>query len=194
MTTFGKRLRYLRNKRKLTMRELGEKVGLTESAIGMIERGERNPSFDKLQELSNFFEVDINYFIGQKDTSIRQPIDKDELTKADNYFYNELGYRSDDDLMESLDDQGKVSLYKRLITTGYYTRRDVDREFGIRTDEEKTDVVSMLEKIEKFYEIYLELNSKGIIEDLNKLGPEDRSMVYSLIKRLEEKNEDSNGV
>lgn len=191
---FYERLKELRNKKGVSQAFLANKLNVTPGAIAHWELGNRNPDYNTLIKIADYFEVDVNYLIGQRDVSYRQPVDKDELKLADDYFLNVLGYRSDSDFMEQMDDQGKVSLYKRLITTGYYTRRDVDREFGIRTDEEKTDVVSMLEKIEKFYEIFLELNSKGIIEDLNKLGPEDRSMVYNLIKRLEEKKEDRNGV
>lgn len=58
--SFGEKVRLLRQERKLTMKELGEKVGLTESAIGMIERGERNPSFPKLCDIARFFKVDID--------------------------------------------------------------------------------------------------------------------------------------
>lgn len=58
--SFGEKVRLLRQERKLTMKELGEKVFLTESAIGMIERGERNPSFPKLCDIARFFKVDID--------------------------------------------------------------------------------------------------------------------------------------
>lgn len=52
----------------------------------------------------------------------------------------------------------------------------------------------LLAKFAVFLELTNELYSKGVLEDLNKLKPEDRDIVYSLIKRLEEKDNDQNGV
>jgi len=125
MSIFGDRLREIRTKRKLTMKQLGEKVGLTESAIGMIERGERNPSYDKLVEIAECFEVDLYYLLGQKDISIKQPIDENELIEAKNHFYNKLGFRSDDNFMESNDDQSLISLYKEVKKYPNLTKEDI---------------------------------------------------------------------
>lgn len=110
MTTFGDRLRRLRGERKLTMKDLGERVGLTESAIGMIERGVRNPSFEKLQELADFFEVDLNYLIGKADASMRQPVNPNELARSKVYLFDIAGFRSDDDFIECLDNQSLIDL------------------------------------------------------------------------------------
>lgn len=143
MTNFGERLRFLRNKRKLTMKELGEKVGLTESAIGMIERGERNPSFDKLQELSNFFEVDVNYLIGLKDLSYRQKVDKTELQEALDYFYNKLGFRSDDDLIESNSEQSLISLYKEIRKYPNLTKEEISvKYYGDYMNQETGELIT----------------------------------------------------
>jgi transcriptional regulator with XRE-family HTH domain len=65
VSTFGERLRTLRNKRKLTQKDLGEKFKMSESAIGMYERNEREPSFSLVQGLANYFEVTVDYLIGR---------------------------------------------------------------------------------------------------------------------------------
>ena len=57
---FGLRVRELRKKRKLTQSELAEKIGLSTNFIGMVERGERNTSVDKIAfnlSLAEFFKT-----------------------------------------------------------------------------------------------------------------------------------------
>lgn len=59
---FGKRLKELRAKRNLTQAELAEKVELSTNFIGMVERGLRNTTIDKLFALANVLEVSLEEF------------------------------------------------------------------------------------------------------------------------------------
>lgn len=45
---FGDRVRTLRYQKKLTQAQLAEKVGLSTNFIGMIERGVRNTTIEKM--------------------------------------------------------------------------------------------------------------------------------------------------
>ena len=59
---FGKRIKELRNQRNLTQSELAEKIGLSTNFIGMVERGERNTSVDKIFKLAYAFEISLSEF------------------------------------------------------------------------------------------------------------------------------------
>ena len=59
---FGLRIRELRKKSKLTQSELAEKIGLSTNFIGMVERGERNTSVDKIFKLSRAFNLSLDEF------------------------------------------------------------------------------------------------------------------------------------
>ena len=61
------RLRLLRTEKKLSLRELGEKLNLSFVTIGQYERGERQPDNDILVKLADFFEVSIDYLLGRVD-------------------------------------------------------------------------------------------------------------------------------
>lgn len=61
------RLRLLRTEKKLSLRELGEKLNLSFVTIGQYERGERQPDNDTLVKLADFFEVSIDYLLGRVD-------------------------------------------------------------------------------------------------------------------------------
>jgi transcriptional regulator with XRE-family HTH domain len=57
---FGLRLKSLRIDKGLTQGELAELVGLSVDFIGLIERGERSPSFESLDKLSKVFNIPVS--------------------------------------------------------------------------------------------------------------------------------------
>ncbi|WP_035099071.1 helix-turn-helix domain-containing protein [Anoxybacteroides tepidamans] len=65
--TFGKRLRFLRKKMNMTQKDLADKFSLGESTIGMYERDEREPSFEFVKQLADFFNVTTDYLLGRTD-------------------------------------------------------------------------------------------------------------------------------
>lgn len=64
---FGQRLLYLRKKHDLLQKELGDKLGVTKGAIGMWENNKRTPDFDMLKSIADFFDVSIDYLLGETD-------------------------------------------------------------------------------------------------------------------------------
>ncbi len=59
---FGSRIQELRKKNNLTQSELAEKIGLSTNFIGMVERGERNTSIDKIFKLAKAFNISLAQF------------------------------------------------------------------------------------------------------------------------------------
>jgi transcriptional regulator with XRE-family HTH domain len=60
----GRILQRLREQRKVSVRELAEKSGLSESFIRAVERGESDISLGRLARLARFFEYDLGSFLG----------------------------------------------------------------------------------------------------------------------------------
>lgn len=56
----GIKLRTIRKNNKLTLKQLGELVGLSEQAIGQYERGDRNPSIDILNKIAAALGITVN--------------------------------------------------------------------------------------------------------------------------------------
>ena len=48
----------------MTMKELAEKIGVSESAISQYENGKRQPGYDTLIELTKIFDVTADYLLG----------------------------------------------------------------------------------------------------------------------------------
>ena len=63
-TDFGKRVRTLRRKQKLTQEELAEQLGISASFMGHLERGSRIASIDTLVALCNTLKTSPQYLLG----------------------------------------------------------------------------------------------------------------------------------
>ncbi len=69
MAVFGNNLRYLRKTKQMTQMELAKALGLSFSAISMYERGEREPSFEVLELIADFFNVTMDFLHGKTHSS-----------------------------------------------------------------------------------------------------------------------------
>ena len=63
MSAFARTLARLRKSKGLTQQELSKILGLSSSSVSMYERGEREPSFETLEALADFFNVDMNFLM-----------------------------------------------------------------------------------------------------------------------------------
>lgn len=75
---FNETLRILRRKKKLSQKDLGNKLGLAESTIGMYEQGKRQPDYETLLKIADYFEVTVDYLLGNKNSTLtNDPISDD---------------------------------------------------------------------------------------------------------------------
>lgn len=66
MGTFGQRLRDLRNSRGISQNELSKHIGVSKSSVNMYERDEREPGFETLEAIADFFNVNMDYLLGRE--------------------------------------------------------------------------------------------------------------------------------
>lgn len=57
-------LRYIRKIRRLSMKRLGELVGVSESTISLYENGKRQPDHEMLKKLSAVLDVSVDFLLG----------------------------------------------------------------------------------------------------------------------------------
>lgn len=62
------KIKNLRKQRKLTMKQLGEIMGLSESTISLYENGKRQPDYDTLKRFADYFCVTVDYLLGRDDS------------------------------------------------------------------------------------------------------------------------------
>lgn len=69
---FGDVLKQLRLESKLTQKEFAHIIGVSESTIGMYERNQREPAFEVLEAIADYFNVDMDYLTGR--SSVRRSV------------------------------------------------------------------------------------------------------------------------
>lgn len=72
------RLKALRIEKKLTQKQLAEKINVTHVSISGYESGNRSPDTDTLQRLADYFEVSTDYLLGRTNIPAPTPQEKDE--------------------------------------------------------------------------------------------------------------------
>ena len=68
---FGKRLKALRNEKKLKQTEMAEIMGITDRQYQRYEYGTREPAFRQLIALADYFDVSLDYLVGRSDDPTR---------------------------------------------------------------------------------------------------------------------------
>ena len=74
---FAERLQALRKEANLTQREFAQAVNVAVGTVGMWEIGKREPTFDTVNQIADFFEVFVDYLLGRTDQ-------QEKLTPATN--------------------------------------------------------------------------------------------------------------
>lgn len=84
---YGDRLRLLRKVNRLTMEEVGRRLGIAKSSYAGYETETRMPPLDKLQKLASMYDVSTDYILGLTDDpdpkkdrkNLREFLEKDQL-------------------------------------------------------------------------------------------------------------------
>ena len=88
MYNFGKILKELRKKKKLSQAKLAKETGLTRQAISLYEIGKREPKLETWVTLADFFDVPVSYLQGlseinyRDENALRQRFNSSDLAKS----------------------------------------------------------------------------------------------------------------
>lgn len=81
MGNFSNIFKALRQTSGYTQQEFADKIGISRSTIGMYETGAREPDFETLEIIADFFNVDTDYLLGRTN--------KTTLLPESSYYLNE---------------------------------------------------------------------------------------------------------
>jgi transcriptional regulator with XRE-family HTH domain len=73
MKAFKDVFKELRQSRDLTQTELAKQLKISRSTVGMYEAGNRVPHREDLENIADFFNVDIDYLLGRTDKTTLIP-------------------------------------------------------------------------------------------------------------------------
>ncbi|RXT07781.1 helix-turn-helix domain-containing protein [Ammoniphilus sp. CFH 90114] len=94
MEWIGHRIRLQRKRVGMTVEEVAEKIGLSQSMVSQVERGKAKPSLDTIWKLSILLDVPLNYFFEgiEKEPVLVVPRESQEILKMrhENVHYRVL--------------------------------------------------------------------------------------------------------
>lgn len=73
----GKRIRNERLRLKMTQEQLSEKINVTASYLGAVERGEKSMTLEKLVDLINVFDISMDYMLSDFISANKENTDND---------------------------------------------------------------------------------------------------------------------
>ncbi len=91
--SFGEKLRVVRERKKITLKQVAIAANISESMVSQIERNKVSPSIDTLLSIAEFLGIDIDYlFSSYKKTGKVKIIKKDKgnILKSEGGTYREL--------------------------------------------------------------------------------------------------------
>jgi transcriptional regulator with XRE-family HTH domain len=64
MSEFGEKIKNLRMKRDLTVKQVCQQVGIPQSRLGELERGVRLPTTGQINSLEKYYDIDSGELVG----------------------------------------------------------------------------------------------------------------------------------
>lgn len=156
MGDFAIRLKKLRTERQLTQDELAPELGISRSTLGMYETGKREPDFETLETIADFFNVDMNYLIGYSDNprdweqiANEQGIAPSNDFDGDPEDWFNMKMTTDDDYIFEKENIAQNDTERRLLM--------LYRKAGDVSEDEKEAIINQFEATIDMY-----LKAKGI--------------------------------
>jgi len=112
---FGDKIRIIREKKKLTMKEVAIKAGVSESLISQIERNKVSPAIDTLLEIINVLEIDLEYLFAEFKKS--KKINLVRYENRNKIFFDKIEYQQLSKTIEESETHG-IEAYEMHIAPG----------------------------------------------------------------------------
>lgn len=93
MATFGQRVRELRKEKGLTQTQLADDLGVRYATVSGWERGINMPSFERLDDMCSYFDVNLGYLMGSDDKRVnfkptQEEINSNGLSDVADIYYD----------------------------------------------------------------------------------------------------------
>lgn len=88
----GDRIANLRKRRGLSQYEMADRLGFSRGKLANYEQGSRQPDYETLQKIADFFEVTTDYLLGRTDIQNKAKVDSEneQLDPELEIFFKEI--------------------------------------------------------------------------------------------------------
>lgn len=83
-------LRDLRKAKGISLKEFGKIIGVAESTVSLYENGKRQPDYDTLSKIADFFGVSTDYLLGRETKTVLTRRDEKEIKTIIDDTVNQL--------------------------------------------------------------------------------------------------------
>lgn len=189
------RLKELRKKNHLTLKELGEQLGLANNTLSQYETGKREPKLETWQKLAEFFGVSVQYLQGLSDVpnansnlaaqtteALLQSVDDETLDKlADKNLPDEIPAETKKELANALKSykailslKGNDSLDATGLTSGLQGYYLVIQQ-ALRGDEEAKQALTEINQSVHSYLLNQTKKLNKIFDDVSKIQKSEKN-------------------
>ena len=113
---FGEKIRSVRERRSMTLKEVAQKAGVSESLVSQIERNRVSPAIDTLLSLADALEIDLEYLFAdlkrERAIKIVRKSERPSYRTKPGVLYEHLA---------QVDEQGGIEAYFITIDAGAKT-------------------------------------------------------------------------
>ncbi len=132
----NEKLAMLRKNNGYSTRELGEKLGVSQSSVSLWEKGARRPDMGTLVRIANLYGVSTDYLLGSEDNSV-----KSELTILNEQFNSlernvSMIKKEMDSLQKEMERYLKTIIYDERylgdIMNNHYVKSDYELDYKLK--------------------------------------------------------------
>jgi transcriptional regulator with XRE-family HTH domain len=127
----GERLKKLRKEQNITQKELGEQFNLSSRVIGYYESEERTPTPDFLLDISNYFNISLDYLLGKTDKRNPENSNYNDISLTDEELNHIKLYRKLNDR-----DKAKFEGMMELKISEYNSKKEKSSTYQIDLNED----------------------------------------------------------
>ena len=132
----GENIKQFRKNKKITQKELAEKIGVTDSAITKYEKGDREPNIETLNKIATALGVTINDLVKNEEKASNKnsigirfldrsklPDEKEQIIKVVEEMYEFINATGDENQLEEFYDLVQASL--NLLQIRNFTLQEI---------------------------------------------------------------------
>lgn len=109
-----KNLKQLRKEHRLSMKTLGDKLGVSESTISLYENDKRQPDNEMLRKIANYFNCSVDFLLDRDNTNGQSYVPSIEQQRLLNN-YASLNNKGKKKLLDYLDDLIRIDQYSDTV-------------------------------------------------------------------------------
>ena len=114
----NEKIRLIREAKNLTQEQVAEKLGVSQSAYGDIERGEIDPKLSKLKKIAEIFEIELSELVDltEKGTlNINFPCQQNKARHENNVYIGSSNAELKEQLLINKFQKEEIEILKREI-------------------------------------------------------------------------------